>query len=397
MLNRHLKPLLIEWRDITQGAYPDFVRQAKPGPLSGVLPIFSFHTVTPDGFEAELKFLKDNGYHTVIADEAVRFVKGELELPEQSVMLSFDDGRLSVWAVIYPLLKKYGFRATVFLTPDLVRPTEGLSPNLEDVWKGRAELSDIAGCDQFAEPAISWQEAAEMEDSGVIDFQGHTLGHRRIPVGPKIVDFVHPGRIKHFFFRFQIPWMREGENDPYRLSQWLGAPVYESAPFYHEGKLYLEDVSLRQVCVGYVQSNGGESFFDQPDWRKQLEDVVDSHAKETNAWESESDQKIRMARDLKACKEKIESHLPGKKVTHLAYPWGGGCPASIEASKETGYVSNFWSTIPGQPINKPGDDATHLVRLKHDFIWRLPGKGRKSFLNTFGQKFLRRAMGRLDY
>lgn len=397
MLSRHLKPLLIEWRDMTQCAYPDFVRQAKPERLSGELPIFSFHTVTPAGFEAELKFLKENGYHTVTADEAVRFVKGELDLPDQSVMLSFDDGRLSVWAVIYPLLKKYGFRATVFLTPDLVRPADGLSFNLEDVWKGKAKLSDIEDCDQSDEPAISWQEAAIMEASGVIDFQGHTLGHRRIPVGPRIVDFVHPGRIKQFFFRFQIPWMREGENDPYRLSQWLGAPVYESAPFYHEGPLFLEEVSLRQACMDLVRSNGGVSFFDQPDWRKQLEGVVTAHAKEKNAWESEADQKNRMVRDLKACREKIELHLPRKKVTHLAYPWGGGCAASIEASKDAGYVSNFWSTIPGHPMNKPGDDVFHLVRLKHDFIWRLPGKGRKSFLNTFGQKFVRRLTGQLDY
>lgn len=397
MISRHLKPLLIEWRDITQGAYPDFVRQVRPEPLYGILPIFSFHTMTPDGFEAELKFLKDNGYHTVVADEAGRFVKGELELPEQSVMLSVDDGRLSVWAVIYPLLKKYGFRATVFLTPDLVRPTEGLSPNLDDVWNGKAKEFDITGCDQFEEPAISWQEAVVMEESGVIDFQGHTLGHRRIPIGPKIVDFVHPGRITQFFFRFQIPWMREGENNLYRLNQWLGAPVYESAPFYHESPLYLEDVSLRQACVDFVQLKGGEFFFDQPDWRKQLNDVVADYAKKNNAWESKTDQKIRMVEDLKACKEKIESHLPDKKVMHLAYPWGGGSPVSVEASKETGYVSNFWSTIPGQPINKPGDDAYCLVRLKHDFIWRLPGKGRKSFLYTFGQKFVRRAMGRLDY
>jgi hypothetical protein len=59
-------------------------------------------------------------------------------------------------------------------------------------------------------------------------------------------------------------------------------------------------------------------------------------------------------------------------------------------AKKAGYLSAFCAYIPDKPINKSGGDPCKIVRLKDDYIFRLPGKGRKSLLEIFLRKFRRR-------
>lgn len=70
-------------------------------------------------FEEQLKYLKDNGYKTLTMDEFVRWMYGEIELPEKSVLLTIDDGAMGTGAhngnKLIPLLEKYKAHATLFL------------------------------------------------------------------------------------------------------------------------------------------------------------------------------------------------------------------------------------------------------------------------------------------
>lgn len=89
-------------------------------------------------------------------------------------------------------------------------------------------------------------------------------------------------------------------------------------------------------------------------------------------------------------KQLIEEHLPGKQVRHLCYPCGIGSLRSVELSKKAGYVSNFWVTVENKCTNRFRDDPYYVTRLKDDYIFRLPGKDRKSFLEIVKLKFVRR-------
>lgn len=70
-------------------------------------------------FEEQLKYLKDNGYKTLKMDEFVRWMYGEVELPEKSVLLTIDDGAMGTGFhngnKLIPLLEKYEVHATLFL------------------------------------------------------------------------------------------------------------------------------------------------------------------------------------------------------------------------------------------------------------------------------------------
>ena len=72
-----------------------------------------------DRFEEQLKYLKDNGFYTLTIDEFVKWMYGELEIPEKSVLLTVDDGAWGTSKIkgnyLIPLLEKYQMHATLFL------------------------------------------------------------------------------------------------------------------------------------------------------------------------------------------------------------------------------------------------------------------------------------------
>lgn len=94
------------------------------------LPIFTYHhvntkvnsdiTIKPSVFEAQLKLLSDLGYHTITARELVDYHQKGTPLPDKPVMITFDDGWRTQYSRAWPLLNKYGFKATFFINPQPV-------------------------------------------------------------------------------------------------------------------------------------------------------------------------------------------------------------------------------------------------------------------------------------
>lgn len=68
-----------------------------------------------EAFEQGMKYLHDEGYHTATLKELEQYVRGEIQLPEKTVVLTFDDGYQNNIIYAYPVLKKYGFRANIFI------------------------------------------------------------------------------------------------------------------------------------------------------------------------------------------------------------------------------------------------------------------------------------------
>lgn len=108
--------------------------------------------VTPERFEEQLAWLARNQYRVLRLSELQRFLAAEEPLPARSVVITIDDGYESVHRHAYPLLKKYGFTATLFVYTDFVG----------------------------AGDALSWAQLREMAASGVIDIQAHSKTHRNL-------------------------------------------------------------------------------------------------------------------------------------------------------------------------------------------------------------------------
>lgn len=115
-------------------------------------------------FEEQLAWLKRQGYRAVTLAQLMTepLVKGE-----RVVCLTFDDGYADNYTLAFPLLKKYGFVATMFLVSDYV------STDHIFYW-------DVPKLTAQADPAwyrlLTWEQVAEMVDYG-IEMGSHTCTH----------------------------------------------------------------------------------------------------------------------------------------------------------------------------------------------------------------------------
>lgn len=73
------------------------------------------YSVSPDVFEKELKYIKDNGYTTIRMDDLTEAVLNGKQLPEKPIAITFDDGLRNQYEYAIPLLKKYNMIGTFYI------------------------------------------------------------------------------------------------------------------------------------------------------------------------------------------------------------------------------------------------------------------------------------------
>lgn len=105
-------------------------------------------TVTPEIFEQQLKYFKENGYRAVYLDQLIEYFDTGKPLPAKAIAITFDDSYKEQYQYAFPLLKKYGFVATFFVITS---------------WVGQAD-------------ALSWTEIKEMSEAGMA-VGSHSITH----------------------------------------------------------------------------------------------------------------------------------------------------------------------------------------------------------------------------
>lgn len=375
---KQLHQMYKEVRNLWQKEYPSFIFDIKPQEID-FIPIFVYHRVDPVEFEADLSFLEHNGYRTVTGDDYTSWLSGDKHSWRRCVLLTFDDGMSSVFFSGLPLLRKYSMHAMVFL----------ISGYIPEPIK-----ESVASCrDTLWNPLLTWNEIRQMHDSGCFSFGSHTSYHHPTFSSNKVFDFGNP-RLQSMLFDIPIEKGKEPNVLKGGEAHFWGTPIYDHTHFMQATCLYSNE-SATNACLDYVRSNGTVWFFDRCGWRRELKQVVRRYQskgkmlgrKEITALVSE---------DLRNSKASIEQHL-GVEISQLCYPCGAGSGLSVTLSKEAGYKTNFWQTLPTRNRNYPGSDPYRLVRLKKDFLRRLPGKGRRSLADIYFQKVKRRIEGNPYY
>jgi len=84
-------------------------------------------TLTVREFEHQISVLKANGYNPITSDDLYCWLSRKKKLPARPIFITFDDGYESVYVHAYPILKKYGFKATVFLLGSTVNTKNHLT------------------------------------------------------------------------------------------------------------------------------------------------------------------------------------------------------------------------------------------------------------------------------
>jgi len=69
------------------------------------------YVITPENFENDLKYLKENGYTSITAKQLVKYVNLCEPLPKKPIMITFDDGMYNNMEYALPILEKYNFSA----------------------------------------------------------------------------------------------------------------------------------------------------------------------------------------------------------------------------------------------------------------------------------------------
>lgn len=144
-------------------------RDAAPNPA---VPVLMYHRIADDGapearrwrtepgaFEEQLAYLKDNGYHSVDIDEWTGAVALDRPLPGRGVILTFDDGFADFAEEAVPLLRRYGFKAELFVVTGHVGGTD----SWDSAWARR-------------EPLMDWATLADLPPD-VVRIGSHTVGH----------------------------------------------------------------------------------------------------------------------------------------------------------------------------------------------------------------------------
>ncbi len=318
-------PFLAELSFYLKGAYPPFVCQLTPARIKDYIPVFISHSVAEKEFEEKLIFLQSNNYHTYTAAQLYSAITLKTGWPASTVCLTFDDGHHSLYQTAFPLLKKYHFTATAFIVPAFIG---------QPGW-------------------VTWDQIEEMSKSGTMEFQSHTLEHKRIFIDNKVVCYNHPGLFRNALGLDKPTIIKDGRETRDIPARY---PIYPMDSRMSKERRYLE--------------NG--------------------------RWETEAEQKDAIVHDLSSAKRIIEEKT-NKPIEHLAYPWGIGSALSQKLSRQAGYRSNFWGTEPGDSCNRAGSDPYKLMRLKDDYIFRLPGAGRRSlpgiFINKLGRRVRAKTAG----
>lgn len=122
--------------------------------------------VKPSEFEKQLIWLKKKNFKSFTLTEL-----SELEdIPSKSVVLTFDDGYEDNFIKAFPLLKKYGFKATIYIVLN----------RFEQNWATDKDLNQASN-ELNSEKMLSNEQIKEMLDSGLIEIGSHTLDHVNLP------------------------------------------------------------------------------------------------------------------------------------------------------------------------------------------------------------------------
>ncbi len=120
--------------------------------------------VRPQDFEKQMNWFYKNNWKSFTISELSNLDK----IPEKSFVITFDDGFEDNFTNAFPILKKYNFKATIYLVPN----------QKTNHWeeKNTSVLSNL----------LNEKQILEMQNSGLIEFGSHTLSHVNLS---KIDDF----------------------------------------------------------------------------------------------------------------------------------------------------------------------------------------------------------------
>ena len=116
--------------------------------------------VSAEMFEKQMSYLQANGFTPIIFKDLYAAWDGKKLLPANPVLITFDDGYANNFEVAFPILKRFGYPATLFVVVQTV--------GWENAWHDPKTETRI--------PMISWSQLKELKQAGW-EIGSHTMNH----------------------------------------------------------------------------------------------------------------------------------------------------------------------------------------------------------------------------
>ena len=114
-------------------------------------------------------WIQEEGWHPIRLEDVWQARQKKKPLPAKSVLLTFDDGALSSYTRVFPLLKQYDFPAVFAI------PTSWINGNTKDADQAYGEHN-----------LMNWDQMREMQQSGLTEFVSHSDNmHKGIVANPQ--------------------------------------------------------------------------------------------------------------------------------------------------------------------------------------------------------------------
>jgi len=284
--------------------------------MSKVL-VYVYHKVLPEKsfdlswrlFNHHLKVFKKI-FYILTWSEFKAYLTGDFSPPKPAVLITFDDGYVDNYIYAYPLLKKYGAKAVLFITPSRILDKPIKRKTLKDYWDGKISLKELYKPKPmweaqkeffqkgFSEDFLTWEELDELKDT--FEVGSHGFSHCQGFISEKIDEFVKEENIDRIYSLWKI----------YKPPK-IGYPIFERksdlvAPIGKPRKEILE------FCEAFPKKSGWEKFLKR-ELTRNFKHFLDFESKQEYMW--------RVEEDLKKSKTLLEKRL-NTKVEAFAYPWG---------------------------------------------------------------------------
>lgn len=346
----------------------------------------AFLSVNPVHFENFCVYLNAKNFQTLFLDDWYELQNNKAEINDRHIVLTFDDGYLDNWVFAYPVLKRYRLKATVFINPEFVDPSSDKRKNLED---GNFDQERLQTTDKLG--FLNWPEIQEMDHSGVMDAQSHSMSHNWYFKSDKIID-IYTGQDKYDW----LAWIEKPERKPYYMIEdqkkfiSYGVPVFENDRALSIRRYFPDDRLIQEAISMYSDyaDNGTLSRANKHKIIPRLNSLVQSTY--PGLFETDEEMKKRYRYELFESKHILEKKL-NKRIDFLCWPGGGYNDLAIELSKEAGYIASTLSSKDKNPCVLNNKIYKQIPRAgMGSFIYKgnkiIPSKLKKHLVYSYNAK-----------
>ena len=121
----------------------------------------------------QFAWMRDHGFHALSVDEILAAERGEAPLPENSVLITFDDGLISSYSVVFPMLKLFNYPAVI-------------APVVAWIENPKKHIVKYASRVLDKHDFMTWSQLREIAQHGLVEIGSHSYDlHRGIRGNPQ--------------------------------------------------------------------------------------------------------------------------------------------------------------------------------------------------------------------